>query len=129
MSFKHSLYTFFGFRLNIAKELEKLYFHSNFHEIWWKNEFFIAINVFFFLGKNSKRSNFYKYQNFTKRITPQCLSMIILYVVNFCANKIITPCIYGTNCKILENNNQFTQFFTPESSIFDDFFRLSFLEI
>ena len=54
--------------------------------------FFIAINVF--LEKNSKRSNFYKNQNFTKRITPQCSPMIILYVVNFCAHKIRTPCIY-----------------------------------
>ena len=58
-----------------------------------ENEFFIAINVFFFFVKNSKRSNFYKNQNFTKRITPQCSPMIILYVVNFCAHKIKTPCI------------------------------------
>ena len=57
-----------------------------------KNVFFIAINVF--LEKNSKRSNFYKNQNFTKRNTPQCSSMIILYVVNFCEHKIKTPCIY-----------------------------------
>ena len=46
------------------------------------------------MGKNSKRSNFYKNENFTKRITPQCSPMIILYVVNFCPHKIKTPCIY-----------------------------------
>ena len=66
------------------------------------------------MEKNSKRSNLYKNQNFTKRITPQCSPMIILYVVNFCAHKIKTPCILfqiysGEESTMTKSNGKFTK--------------------